>query len=320
MTLEKVYDELISMIEDLRSGQRLADSAIADLQKETQGAQRSTGNPIVIDAAPVNAKALTVTLEPKQTGSGDPSPDNVRPISGYTGCVVTTADAATDPTITNSATIQFGQTVYGGSVDFTDGGIDDEWVLVDFGDLTWINYKTGGYSTEGLKSYIKKPTSTAVVADCISECYKIMPANATLRNGEMSVDTSGTVYVVNTDYPSSASDFKTAMTGLKICYEKATPDTISTQPTDLKLLKGTNNISVDGNAVIDITYQPNNVLGQILAESEAYADSVVTITPALESGTKLADYTISGTAGIIYGPGETQATRKTTTKKSTKEE
>lgn len=32
--------------------------------------------------------ALTVTLEPIQEGSGDPSPTNVRPITGWTGCVV----------------------------------------------------------------------------------------------------------------------------------------------------------------------------------------------------------------------------------------
>ena len=32
-----------------------------------------------------DAKSLSVALEPIQSGSGDPSPDNVRPISGFTG-------------------------------------------------------------------------------------------------------------------------------------------------------------------------------------------------------------------------------------------
>ena len=39
------------------------------------------------DGLPV--KDLTVGIEPVQSGSGDPSPENVRPISGWTGCNVT---------------------------------------------------------------------------------------------------------------------------------------------------------------------------------------------------------------------------------------
>lgn len=37
----------------------------------------------------VPVKSLTVDIEPVQSGSGDPSPDNVRPISGHTQAVVT---------------------------------------------------------------------------------------------------------------------------------------------------------------------------------------------------------------------------------------
>lgn len=42
-------------------------------------------------AAGMPLKGLTVDIEPVQAGSGDPSPDNVRPISGWTGCNVTRA-------------------------------------------------------------------------------------------------------------------------------------------------------------------------------------------------------------------------------------
>lgn len=34
-------------------------------------------------------KSLKVYFEPKQAGEGDPSPDNVRPIEGWTGVEVT---------------------------------------------------------------------------------------------------------------------------------------------------------------------------------------------------------------------------------------
>lgn len=48
-----------------------------------RGAKTITGNPITVtDAAPVNAVNLSMDLEPIQAGSGTPSPDNIRPISG----------------------------------------------------------------------------------------------------------------------------------------------------------------------------------------------------------------------------------------------
>ena len=43
----------------------------------------------VTDAAPLDAEGLVVDIEPVQSGSGDPSPDNVRPITGWTGAKVT---------------------------------------------------------------------------------------------------------------------------------------------------------------------------------------------------------------------------------------
>ena len=39
----------------------------------------------VTDAAPINAEDITVDITPVQLGSGTPSPDNIRPIQGWTG-------------------------------------------------------------------------------------------------------------------------------------------------------------------------------------------------------------------------------------------
>jgi hypothetical protein len=43
----------------------------------------------VNDASAILAKDITIAIEPVQAGSGDPSPTNVRPISGWTGANVT---------------------------------------------------------------------------------------------------------------------------------------------------------------------------------------------------------------------------------------
>lgn len=51
--------------------------------------QTYTGNPIQFDTQePTSVQSCVVDIEPVQSGSGDPSPDNVRPISGWTGCNV----------------------------------------------------------------------------------------------------------------------------------------------------------------------------------------------------------------------------------------
>ena len=55
----------------------------------TAEAKSVSGNPITLtDGSARNAEGLVVTLEPIQSGSGTPSPTNVRPITGYTECVV----------------------------------------------------------------------------------------------------------------------------------------------------------------------------------------------------------------------------------------
>ena len=49
----------------------------------------ASGNPVTItDGSPAPVVDLTVGIEPVQSGSGDPSPSNIRPITGWTGCNV----------------------------------------------------------------------------------------------------------------------------------------------------------------------------------------------------------------------------------------
>lgn len=75
------------------------------------------------DAAAGPVAALTVQMEPIQSGSGDPSPENVRPISGRTGLsiyVSPTQDALDGTTYAVTFPASAG-TVYGGTLDVTTG-------------------------------------------------------------------------------------------------------------------------------------------------------------------------------------------------------
>ena len=80
---------------EAEANKTVVDSAMSDsstnplqnkvITKELEGSKTVAGNPITVtDAAPVNAVNLSMDLEPIQAGSGTPSPDNIRPITGQT--------------------------------------------------------------------------------------------------------------------------------------------------------------------------------------------------------------------------------------------
>lgn len=64
----------------------------------------------------VPVKSLTVNIEPIQSGTGDPSPDNIRPISGWTGANLT----CNNETINIDWTDEAGE-VFGGTLDVISG-------------------------------------------------------------------------------------------------------------------------------------------------------------------------------------------------------
>lgn len=97
----------IESLEDDRYKPYAVDSASGSIASFPDGA----------DGIPL--KSCIVQVEPVQEGSGDPSPDNVRPISGFTGCEVQ----------------RTGKNLWGGSVSDSPSG---KRVVIGYG-------KTGGY-------------------------------------------------------------------------------------------------------------------------------------------------------------------------------
>lgn len=72
-------------------------------------------------------RKLLVNMLPIQAGSGDPSPENIRPISGR-DAVNIYVESEYDETADPAVTIPLGQTVYGGSLDVTNGKMTVEYV------------------------------------------------------------------------------------------------------------------------------------------------------------------------------------------------
>lgn len=70
-------------------------------------------------------QAMTLDFKPTQTGSGDPSPTNVRTITGLTG--VTISRSGADTTDADETEVSWTGTVFGGQVDVTGGTLTETY-------------------------------------------------------------------------------------------------------------------------------------------------------------------------------------------------
>lgn len=89
-----------------------------DMVKTLYPLKTLSGNPITWEASDTEYLFPVVSLEPKQAGTGDPSPDNVRPISGYDSVTVTQSK---DEAQVKQITLALPETIYGGTVDAVTG-------------------------------------------------------------------------------------------------------------------------------------------------------------------------------------------------------
>lgn len=168
-----------------------------------------------------------------------------------------------------TATITFGQTVYGGSVDFKTGKVSVTYGIVDLGSLTW------GRSSQGLFNALV----TGIKASANAKC-SIYVKNQSLPDKTFDIGSpgyfEGKVIINDTAYSDTAT-FKTAMDGVQLCYELATPTELTLTPAELELLKGYNYITTNG-TTIALNYLPNS----LLAEAENYVDAKIPPAPTTD--------------------------------------
>ena len=92
------------------------------------------GNPLKFDAPKAHAlKSCVVSIEPIQSGSGDPSPDNVRPISGWTEAHLTGT----------------GVNIFGGNL-MRDGVLASMASATDHPEDRYVSFGAGAISLQGI--------------------------------------------------------------------------------------------------------------------------------------------------------------------------
>lgn len=99
----------------------------------------ATGNPVVLPKYDQLEK-LAIEFSPKQAGTGDPSPDNVRPISGWDSVKVTVSNESES----HDYDVTLPDTIYGGTVDGVKGeGEKTANVVVVDGETIKFNERSG---------------------------------------------------------------------------------------------------------------------------------------------------------------------------------
>ena len=161
------------------------------------------------DGAAVPVKSLVVNIEPVQSGSGDPAPDNVRPISGWTGANVTRTGKNLLPKFSNHSasglTFSVGED---GSVSVsgtsTAGNVSVNYWLPDTL-VKMLAGKTvmlsgGGSSAAYIQMRLVASSTTYKTTEASGKVSFAVPADVTQIRVDINVPTSGTT-VSSVFYP-----------------------------------------------------------------------------------------------------------------------
>lgn len=148
-------------------------------------------------------------------------------------------------------TLDLDGTRYGGKVDLVSGVMTVDRAYKDLGDLTWQLVSTTP-SHWRFRALFNNAKQGSVL---ISNSYKnITPADTYTGVTGVAMDTSSNYIFLCDETYDDVSDFQTAMNGVQLVYELATPLTIQLPPTVVKSLRGMNNVFADSGNILDLSY------------------------------------------------------------------
>ena len=222
-----------------------------------------------------------VQIDPVQEGSGEPSPENIRPITNWQGAnihVSPTTDAQAGTTYSISFLTEAG-TVYGGTLDVITGVLtvdvfghelseDDRINVIGTGESTLIRFV--GFPDNTRFPASKDREMEDALSDPLVMCSHLFKNNITSTSTRIGWivyhSSTNTFPYIQFRFPQSmeitTSDAmgayivaqRTAGTPITVCYPLATPLTYQLTPTEIQTLLGQNYIWADaGN--IEVTYK-----------------------------------------------------------------
>lgn len=215
----------------------------------TQKTVSGTGQIVIPDAMPGPLLGLTVTFDPVQTGTGDPSPENVRPIIPWQSIGLTVNGI--------SISVPLEGSYYGGIADLVNGTVTYEWIKQNADGLsTWYN---SAYANIGV-FYAQLLTGSNNHHDNNFISNRYMTISSDFSQGEMpdytikgNISNGLYVYVRDSRYAGNLTAFRADL-DFDIVYEIAVPQTQQFTPVSINLTAGQNTISTTANGVITAVY------------------------------------------------------------------
>lgn len=256
--IPKIDDTAITTT-SLWSSKQIVDTLCPPLQE--------SGNPVVcypVAGYPLGVKA---SWEPVQEGSGEPSPDNVRPIKGRDSVTITRQED------NQVITLTLPETVYGGEVDAATGEGQQAWKFVTLDETecwyTW-GVNTNSATVTGFYTYDINDYSVDGDDNDKLICSAMQHTAADIWGGRdtgisfAAGDSRYLIYCVTTDTLSDATDDKKAIASFKtiladlyaagtpvqICYKLKEPvpfTAAGAQP--IPALAGANTVLTDADSV-----------------------------------------------------------------------
>lgn len=216
-------------------------------------------------------KSLSTDIVPQQSGSGDPSPTNIRPITGFSSAniYVSPTTSVGDATTYN---VSFGSagTVYGGTLDVVSGQLTVTHGIKLVNELSWTYADTPSRCSAHITD-IKRASGARRTTLLSSEyvCVDDGRPLADVPNGSIyNAGTSDWVTIVDARY-TTADAFTTAQGSQQIVYPLATPLTYQLTATQVAFLLGTNNIWSDtGDIQIEYGKGGNTLFNPTLFDSK----------------------------------------------------
>lgn len=238
-----------------------------------------SGNPVVVKDA-LGGMGLTeckVTFTPTQAGTGTPSPDNIRPISGRDSVKVERQEDAQTTALT------LPRTIYGGEVDAQTGGGKETWRLLTltgqekshiFTTLFYLDLKAPGaydYNTGTCSHYKYRTYGAGAIGVTVGDVAAVV--YGPVEKYEISEDGL-------TAWKSYLAAQYAAGTPVQIAYKLATPVPFTaTGGAEIKALDGVNTLLLDGDT-ISATYTQSPAI--LLKSLQAQASTQAASTAALE--------------------------------------
>ena len=238
-----------------------------DVTKELE----ATGNPVILPNYQ-RLEKLEIEFSPIQAGTGDPSPENVRPISGWDSVKVTVSN----DDVTHDYDVTLPETICGGTVDTVTGAGSKEWFTVILtGNETWRAWydtsRPNTFYTEvlGHKNLANNATNvlcSTFLFDTLDSRYApyhffSQNPGASPDNVRLAFTFEETVNSIELAKQWIAAQYS-AETPVTVCYKLVTPEPFETSKISVPSLGSKNTIFTNGEN-LDIIYKVSSFWGDV---------------------------------------------------------